>query len=81
MRSSAEVLVALFPLISFPAKYMDTSLATPWEAIIMELMMLSLPSERTSHIGIWDPVITTGFPKPSSMKERAEAVYAMVSVP
>ena len=28
-----------------------------------------------------EPVIITGFPKFSSMKERADAVYAIVSVP
>jgi hypothetical protein len=39
------------------------------------------PSLRIRVMGIWDPVTTTGLPKPGSRNERADEVYAMVSVP
>ena len=35
----------------------------------------------TSASGIIEPVSTTALPNPSSMKESALAVYAIVSVP
>ena len=39
-----------------------------------EVMRLSRPSLRISHIGICEPVRMTGLSRPSSMKESAEAV-------
>ncbi len=62
------------PRRSLPAKYRQTSFATPSAAMSMELMRLSLPSLRSSQRGIWEPVKTTGLSSPSSIKERAEAV-------
>ena len=39
-----------------------------------EVIRLSRPSLRISHMGICEPVRMTGFASPSSMKESAEAV-------
>ena len=50
-------------------------------ASINALSRFSRPSVRGMPIGNWDPVKITGFRRPSSMKLKAEAVYAMVSVP
>lgn len=44
-------------------------------------MRLFRPSERTTQRGICDPVKTMGFLRPSSAKDTADAVYAIVSVP
>ena len=46
-----------------------------------ELMMLSRPSLRICPSGICEPVKITGFERFSSMKEIADAEYAIVSVP
>ena len=50
-------------------------------AISMAVMRFSRPSVRSTPIGIWLPVKTTGFARFSSMKLMADAVYDMVSVP
>ena len=50
-------------------------------AISMEVIRFSLPSVRNMPMGSWLPVKMTGLLKFSNMKLRAEAVYAMVSVP
>ena len=46
-----------------------------------ETIRLRRASLYTSHIGMIEPVSTTGLPRPCSMKESALAVYAIVSVP
>ena len=50
-------------------------------AISMAVIRFSLPSVRSTPMGIWLPVNTTGLPRFSSMKLRAEEEYDMVSVP
>ena len=50
-------------------------------AISTAVIRFSLPSVRSFPIGNWLPVRITGLLKSSSMKLRAEAVKAIVSVP
>lgn len=51
------------------------------DAIMIDAIRFRLASLNGSLMGMIDPVRITAFPSPSSMKERAEAVYAIVSVP
>ena len=50
-------------------------------ALMLAWMRLLRASVRSSAMGRWAPVNTTGLGRPSSRYESAEAVYAMVSVP
>ena len=53
---------------------MQTS-GKPWlAATISEVRRLPRASLRVSHIGICEPVSTTGLARPSSMNDNAEAV-------
>ena len=51
------------------------------EASSMLVMRFSLPSVRNWPSGNCDPVRMTGLVRFSSIKDRADAVYAIVSVP
>ena len=50
-------------------------------AISIAVMRFSFPSVRKVPIGSWEPVRITGLLRFSSIKLKAEAVYAIVSVP
>ena len=62
-------------------KTANTSDSSSCAANMTDTIRLRRASLYTSHIGIIEPVNTTGLPRPCSMKESALAVYAIVSVP
>ena len=72
---SALDFVERFPRMSLPPKYRQTSFTIPSDAMVRAVIRLYLPSLRSSQRGIWAPVNTTGLSSPSSMNDRAEAVY------
>ena len=59
----------------------STSGSSSCAANMTDTIRLRRASLYTSHIGMIEPVSTTGLPRPCSMKESALAVYAIVSVP
>ena len=51
------------------------------DANMIDAIRLRRASLKGSRMGMMEPVRTTALPSPSSMKESADAVYAIVSVP
>lgn len=73
--------VDLLPLISLLLKNMHTSGILKCPATNKDPNKLSTASFLSSKIGIYEPVTMTVLFKFSNINERAEAVYAIVSVP
>ena len=77
----------LLPRSNWESKNMLTSGTNEWPlsslaaAISTAEIRFSLPSVLGTPIGNWLPVNMTGFARLSSMKLKAEAEYAIVSVP
>ena len=87
LKPSEFILVVRLPRISLLSKNIHTSgtigrpLLSVAAAISMLVSRFSFPSVRSLPIGNCEPVMMTGLARFSSMKLRAEAVYAIVSVP
>mmetsp|Transcript_8629 Transcript_8629/g.19609 ORF Transcript_8629/g.19609 Transcript_8629/m.19609 type:complete len:211 (+) Transcript_8629:376-1008(+) len=73
-----------FPLRSLPSKHTQTSGARSSTGFVAQLTLsikFMRASVRGAPRGSCDPVMTMGFPNPTSMSESALAVNAIVSVP
>jgi hypothetical protein len=83
----ALVLRVRFALSSFPPKHTATSsMATcggenPAVAHVTASMRFCRASDRGMSSGSWEPVRMMGLRNPASIRDKAEAVYAIVSVP
>ena len=69
------------PRNSLKPKYTTTSGISKWPAMLIAPSKFWIPSFRGLHKGICDPVMQTVLSKFSNMKESAEAVHDIVSVP